>query len=265
LVDAVFSLEEARRLAGLGLRRLVLAGSSRVRAGARLRLHQPRRGFGVPLGVELASVFSSLDPSSVCVTYDGLGPLADCARSVSLRVLSLPGWYAPLPPGKGVCGLCHCVVRLSGHAVRCDADGPRPSSGGAVDGLRRAAWLGDALHMFDVRYAILRLGCGDRELAVEAEGYVSASAQAEYLRRYAGSPSGASVAQQATVFESQYAGAFRQAYLSRVFPMVDFSGLVGFFGSGSGELSPRSGAAAGLGALGALLSEGGGLPGFFVW
>lgn len=107
-------------------------------------------------------------------------------------------------PGKGWCDRCGFLVKLEGHEGRC-----RPKK--AVDD--GAAFLGDALHAYDVkRLVVAGLPAGSQYTEI-AKRYLSAFAQAEYMRAIGMAGDDWSERQLSTRFERVYSGEFRQAYL----------------------------------------------------
>lgn len=117
--------------------------------------------------------------------------------------------------GKVQCAVCGFVVRAEGHADRCRPVVDR----NVVSGLRRAAWLGDALHTVDVRVALLLAGLEDKQLQVEATRLSSATAQAAFYKQWHGRKVKAASGSEdklAQAFEASYNGRFRRRYIRDV-------------------------------------------------
>lgn len=126
-------------------------------------------------------------------------------------------------PKKVHCIVCGFDVNPDGHEERCKV----PMDVSTICG----AWIGDALHMFDVRVALMKHGVARKQLTQAASSYVSATAQAHYLLatgiyQELGRGPADTLRELSTAFENAYHGEFRKAYLMYLHAMIprDFEG-----------------------------------------
>lgn len=110
----------------------------------------------------------------------------------------------------GYCRTCKCIVRGEGHVQRCEL----PQT---AEGERIRAWLGDVLHMLDVRTAILFLDVDAVERTKKMVHYCRGPAQAAYMSSLGQTYDSIGLASRA--FEAYYLE-IRPLYLATMFPEV---------------------------------------------
>jgi len=127
--------------------------------------------------------------------------------------------FALVSVRKAYCESCSCVVNHVGHALRCVAV-PSTQSHVQVDKVRRLAWLGDALHTFDVRHSLLLKDVAASELQSKAQSFLTAASQSHWYSILSSGvpqdslvlPLGPSLRQRSDAFEASYRGEFRLQY-----------------------------------------------------
>lgn len=109
-----------------------------------------------------------------------------------------------------VCDECGFrVLKSEGHRERCRL----PNT--VMPAMRDDAWIGDALHVLDVRVAIQDAGVDSAKATVLAVSYLSASAQARYMREFYPDPGDCEASDRvlSARFEAGYVSRYRDAYL----------------------------------------------------
>jgi len=112
-----------------------------------------------------------------------------------------------------LCTVCGFNVKVEGHINRCRIQPHNVVSNEQV----KLAWIGDAIHVLDIRILLLASSVESKNLQFMAESFISRTAQKEYLLSVGVSlPSTSTNHDWSTVFESMYHGEFREIYLEWV-------------------------------------------------
>jgi uncharacterized C2H2 Zn-finger protein len=135
------------------------------------------------------------------------GPLSEVPEFGGLKLCwvdrGIVRGFPGLSDGRMYCDLCECVVVAKNHAQRC-----RPTVDWGPPA-HAEAWIGDALHVLDVREALLKFGAMDVVASLQTD-YTSARAQTDWLKAHGMYQLG-SESKNSTWFEANYPK-FRDQY-----------------------------------------------------